>query len=232
MELPSDVWRLILFISKIQDIKNLCLVDNSFYILCCKRDLWKEKFKEKNMEMINNDIKSASQYIDEYRKVSYALYTTNCLINMIKTKKYDINYNILYFSPLFIIDDFIKIFIKDYIFFNEIEKYKDIRKYLFITIGITEKISVLYNLYKTDIINEEEVVSFIENYDNINAIVMLITKILYYYPLTNITDVDHLPIIFSDNTNSQTLHRHVKNIIDSRIKYWDECYSKYEELYF
>jgi hypothetical protein len=96
-----------------------------------------------------------------------------------------------------------------------------------------EKISVLYSLYKTVDCNEDQIIPFTENYDNIDIIILLITKILYYYPLININDADGLPIIISENTNPYyTLHCNIQNIIDNRIKYWDGCYSKYEKLYF
>jgi hypothetical protein len=126
MNLPSDIWRLIVSICRIKDITNLCSVDKSFYYLCSEKNVWYDKFKEKNLEIINSNIKNVYQYVDEYRKISYASYIANCLVNMISTKKYIIPYNIISFSPYFIIDDFIKIFIKDYLIFNEIAKYKNI----------------------------------------------------------------------------------------------------------
>jgi len=87
MNLPFDILRHIVLISRINEIKDLCLVNKSFYSLCCERNLWLEKFKEKNLLIIDNDkINNASQYINEYRKVSYSSYTANCLINMIGNK--------------------------------------------------------------------------------------------------------------------------------------------------
>jgi len=71
MDLPLDILRSIIFISRINEIKDLCLVNKSFYSLCCERNLWLEKFKEKDLEMINDKINMVGQYINEYKRVSY-----------------------------------------------------------------------------------------------------------------------------------------------------------------
>ena len=81
--LPLDVWRLIILQLRINHIKNLFLVTRSFHLLCSEKDLWLNKFKEKGLDIINNNIKNIKQYLDEYKKISYALHISTNLVDMV-----------------------------------------------------------------------------------------------------------------------------------------------------
>ena len=81
MNLSFDVWRLIVLICTTKTIKILCLTHKSFYNLCDEKNLWLEKFKRQNLEIINNNLNTINDYINEYKMLSYSTYITNCLIN-------------------------------------------------------------------------------------------------------------------------------------------------------
>ena len=223
--LPSDIWRLILLISKINVIKIISSTNKYFYSLCGEKNLWLEKFKEKDLVIINDKIITAGEYLNEYRKVSYSTYTTNCLINMEKLKGCYIPHCICWFNYNFVIDDLFKILPKDNIIFD---KMKKINNYIEINIMVGDKGSIDYNTYeKLDKIKMTKIM--FEKYDNNNIIISLISKILYYYPLIEITDINDEHVIIFKNLK-------VDNPLDidyiKRKEYWDQCYSKYEELYF
>ena len=222
MELPSDVWRLILSICRIRDIKNLYLVTKVFNLLCCEKDLWSNKFKEKNLEIINDKVSTISQYIEEYRKVSYALYTTNCLINMIVCDKYEIQYSICRFNPYFSIDEILKTF--NHGILTKIKDSSGLKKDVKISMYMKQKMIH----YKIGI--DEIPTIFTENHD-INSMISLISKILYHYQLININDFHDVPVLIRDN-NIIEYYELYPNLLDKRKEYWNECYSKYEELYF
>jgi len=197
MNLPLDVWRSIVSICKIRDITNLCSVDKSFYSLCCEKNLWSEKFKEKNLMMINNKINTVSQYINEYRRVSYSVYTTDCLLDMVIYNKHTVCNSICYFSHVFSIDDLKNILINDHPIFTKINEDNVSKKHIDITIRIGEEGLIYYSslidnrCYKIGLLTE--------NYDNIKFIISLINKILYYHPSTILNDMDYLPIILTKN---------------------------------
>lgn len=235
MDLPLDVLRSIILILRIDAIKNLGSIDKSFYFLCSERNLWLEKFKENNLVIINDKINTLSQYTDEYRKISYATYITNCLINMIEIKKFSIEYNICWFRVL--INDLINILPKDHPVFVKIKDNNYNKKYINISIAVAiEDGGVIgYTTYKNpDDENNEMIVILHEKYNDKNVIISLITKILYYHPSININDINHIPIVITKKTifDNDNFGEYGETIIDNRIKYWDECYSKYEELYF
>lgn len=227
MDLPSDVLRSIISICKISDIESLSLVNKLFLFLCCERNLWLVKFNDNNLEIIDDKINTVDQYVDEYKKISYATYTANCLVDMVRCDEYRIqNYN-LRFSSYFSIDKLTKILNKDHTIFN-FYKY-DIEKNIEISIYIREKGTIHYKSHKID---EEDNIGtniFTEDYD-INFIISLIIKILYHYPLININDFNDLPLIISKN--NIILYNQLFKVIPRRKKYWDGCYSKYEDLYF
>ena len=231
MELPSDVWRLILLICRVRDITNLCSVDKFLYNLCCEKSLWYEKFEEKNLVIVNDKVTSISQYIDEYKKVSHASYTTNCLVNMIMCDKYDIQWRICRFGLYFVIDELTKILNKNHIVFIKIKD--NLEKYIKISIKIRERGTIYYRLHD---VNEDDRrtnsgVNILTETCDKNYTVSLINKILYNYPSINITDDNCIPLVVS-KYNLDDYNMWFKNLHPERKEYWDECYSKYEELYF
>ncbi len=247
LELPSDVWRLIILQLRINHITNLGLVAKSFCSLCNEKNLWLEKFKQKNLTIINNKIDTVGQYVDEYRKVSYASYIANCLFDLIQLEEqqfkdlyksfydrcwiypFDIKYlpKILDKNILDLIkiknNDHNKVFIRLEIKNKGQIKYYTCEKYYE---NFTSDTYGGYNMNYPILVND---------YDCKNIIISLITKILYYMPSIKITDEYKLARIFSTyhihdwNSGASTIK---DTLIGSRIKYWDECYSKYEELYF
>ena len=235
MDLPSDVSRSILLICKISDIKNICLITKSFYSLCLERNLWLDKFKEKNLEMINDEINTVSQYLEEYKKVSYATYTINRLVNMVEInyQKSGCSYDqVCRFNQSFISKDFMNILKENHPFLIKIKGCKNIKKYLGIFITIDEKGSIDYHFHEKNYV-EDFVLSQGSQHDK-NTIILFITRILYYYPLIEIFDVDNFPLIISKNSLSynNTSSSYYKSKIDNRKKYWDKCYDEYEKLYF
>jgi hypothetical protein len=235
MDLPSDILRLIILICKINDIKNICFVTVNFYSLCSEKNLWLEKFKEKDLMIINDKINNISQYINEYKKISYATYTANCLYNMVGAnfKNYfSVPYYRCWFSPYFSINDLTNILSKDHPIFRKISIYNSIEKYIAITIQIvSEKGLIDYHYHRTTDENDIGII-LSSDYNNKNDIMSLIAKILYHYQSIIIYDIDYYPMIITKNTVLNIVPFQVQNRIDRRKKYWDECYSKYEELYF
>jgi len=241
MDLQLDVLRSIVLLLRINHIKNLCSVDKFFYSLCNEKNLWLEKFKENNLEIINDDINIVGHYINEYKKVSYAVYTVNCLIDMIKlnkTGRFSIDYHVCWFRVL--IDDLINILPKDHQVFIKIKDNNYTKKYINISIAIGDEDTIGYSTDENpDDENNEMIMILNEKYNDKNVIISLFTKILYYYPLIFINDINYLPIIISESENkifekcsTMIIDYFDKNIIKIRKRYWDECYSKYENLYF
>jgi len=247
MNIPLDVWRLIVFISKINDIKNLCLVDNYFLSLCLEKNLWVEKFKEKNLDIINNKINSISQYIEEYKKVSYASYIANCLFDLVQFEERQFKelsksfYDRCWIYP-FDITYLPKLLEKNILGLIKIE-INDHNK-VFMRLEIKSKGQIKYYTCKkyyenfisdTYCGNNRNYSILVNDYDYKNVLISLISKILYYIPSIKITDEYELVRLFSNqhildwNSGASTIKG---TIVGTRIKYWDECYSKYEELYF
>ena len=234
MDLPLDIKRSIILLLRINNIKNLSFVDKSFYSLCCEKNLWLDKFEENNLVIIDDDINTLNQYINEYKKVSYATYTSNYLINMIISKQCSRHTGICLFNKYFS-DHYLKKLFKD----NHpiFTKIKDIgKKYvdIFFRIKNLEKLSVNFDGHITnddDNQNDEdiEIDIFNENCDK-KCIILLITKILYYYPLITINDINYSLLVISKNEKLDINDE--QNIINKRKEYWEECYSKYEDIYF
>ncbi len=174
--MPFDILRSIIIVSKIISIKFLSSTSKFFYSLCCEKNLWLEKFKEKDLVIIDNDIKSVGQYLNEYRKISYARYTANCLADMIMSNKYDI-----YKSKCIFVG--IHNHIKDILSDNDhiltkIKQANNIEKYATMFIVIGEKGTItLDNSYDIDI----DIIT--ENYYDKKFVISLICKIFYYCPL-------------------------------------------------
>jgi len=144
-----------------------------------KKNLWLEKFKE----IINDKINDCFHYINEYKKVSYAVYTTNCLIDMIqlnKTGRFFTEYHICRFNPYFLIDDLINILPKDHPVFIKIKDDNCIKKYINISIG--DEGTIGYNSYEKPDDEHSEMIEILNGkYNDKNVIISLFTKILYYY---------------------------------------------------
>ena len=223
MDLPLDILRYIVSICKIRDIVNLYLVDKSFCSLCHEKNLWLEKFKEKNLDIIDTKINSLSEYINEYKKVSYATYTSNCLVDMITCDKYQIQNYICCFT----LDNLEKILNIDHPIFIKIKENDDPKIYIKIIIRIRGEITIRYRSHNKD---HSGFNILTENRDK-NFTVSLISKILYNYPLIIINDFNNLPLVVS-KYNLDEYNIWFKNVHPERKEYWDECYSKYEELYF
>ena len=232
MNIPLDISRLILLLSRINDIKSLYFVDKLHNNLCHERELWIAKFKENNLNVINLQINSLHEYVSEYNKLSRATYNTNCLINMIKTHHYSIAYDIIW-VPQLLIDDII--LIKDHPTFVNIKEIPcDIKRYISIDIRFGNESVIDYHLHDTPDEYNEGTKILIEKYNNVNLLLPLITKILYHYPSVKIHDVNFCPIIVltDDYLDSEFFDNYDKKTIGRRKEYWDECYSKYKELYF
>jgi len=230
MNLTLDILRLILLLLRINDIKSLCLVDKTFNNLCNEKSLWLAKFKEKDLTMINNEINIFTEFLNEYRKVSYAKYATDCLIDMINDEGFNTPFNMCWVSPYLPVNDMINISPNDRSIFEKVINIKyDTEKYINVNVQITgnTKGRITYYFHETyDDISIGHTLST-ETYDNNDIIISLIIKILYH-PLITINDFNSIPIIITGNKVSDD-HQH---IFDKRKEYVDECYSKYEQLYF
>ena len=230
--LPSDILRLIILISKINVIKIISSTNKYFYSLCCEKNLWLEKFNEKDLIIINDKIITVGEYLNEYRKISYATYTANCLINMIVCDKYEVTAGICCFNRYFSDNDLRKIFNKKHPIFTKLKDSN--KKYVDMFLRIKEKSLICFDAYKTnneiDQNDEDiEIDIFSENYNN-TRIISLISKILYYFPLTTMNDIGYSLLIISKNMKFDTNYEN--RFINRRKEYWDQCYPKYEELYF
>ena len=231
MDLPLDILRLILLLSRINDIKSLRLVDKTFNSLCSEKILWLSKFKEKDLTIINNNLNTFSQYLNEYKKVSFATYTTNCLYDMIRCDKFDIMWDICAFDLYFSIDELTEILVKNHDVFIKITD--NIKKYIRISMKIRKKVIIRYRLYDTN--KDDKKTNFGTNihadiHDK-HYTILLINKILYNYPAINIIDDHGIPLVFS-KYNLEDYNIWYRSIHPERKVYWDECYTKYEELYF
>jgi hypothetical protein len=233
MDLPLDILRLILLNSKINNIKNLSLVDKTFNNLCNEKTLWLFKFAEKNLQVINNEVVNIKQYLNEYKKVSYATYITDCLVNMIECEKFNIPLHVCRFKLYFSIDKLTKILNKDNPVFN---LYKD-NDNMEIDICFEEKGKIHYmscsDMYDRGTSKYAEKIEKIGLY----FVKSLINKILYYYTLSEIRDIEYIkdyngiPLVISEY-NLDEYNMWFKNLHPERAEYWKECYSKYESLYF
>jgi len=227
MDLPLDILRLVLLNSKINDVKSLYLVDKTFNSLCCEKSLWLEKFKEKELVMIDDKINTFSQYLDEYKKVSYALYTASCLIKYIINAKYRLYKNMCFFDRISY-NNLDNILMSNHPVFTEIKENDNSKEYINISIEIGNEGKIYYGSHNDD--NHKFDRQYTEKYNDIIHIPSLISKILYYHPALDIHDVDCNPIIILENSEIELdWNRHK---LYERIKYWEKCYYKYEELYF
>jgi len=197
------------------------------------KNLWLEKFKKNNLEIIDDKINTVCQYIEEYKKVSYSFYTASHVVDMVMNTNYRLYKSMCFFGSFFTIDNLKNILDKDHPIFLKLKEDDNDKKYIDISIEIKEKGSIYYGLHDNNDEYSERTNLLIENYDNINIIISLINKILYYHPSITINDVDCIPIIIPKNLvfDDDDLN-YYKNRIDSRKEYWDKCDREYEELYF
>jgi len=238
MDLPLDIWRLVLLNCRINDIKSLYLLNKTFNSLCNEKSLWLEKFKEKDLTIINNDINNFNEYLDEYKKISFAIYVTNCLLNINVNNTNNWFYNqIIIFEPNFLFDDLKNILGKDHPIL--IMEQDNAKKYINIEIEIGTKRLIHYRSCEKDINHclrgnrvyyHYNPLLSIEYYDDEKFIISLINKILCHNPSIAI-NYNNFPLVINQN-NIDEYNLFYKNVISGRKEYWDECYSKYEELYF
>jgi hypothetical protein len=72
----DDIYKIIISFSSVSMMKSLSLVNKSFYDICFDKHMWSNIFKDKNLEIWNNDIKNVYDYVKEYDKMSYAKQTS------------------------------------------------------------------------------------------------------------------------------------------------------------
>lgn len=244
MELPLDILRLILLFSKVNAIRIITSVDKNLYSLCSEKNLWLEKFKEKNLVIINDKIVTVGEYLNEYSKVSYASYTALNLVDMIiNNKNNDIENHRCWLNAFFSIDDLKNILIEDHPIFKHLEENDHSKKYIYINIIVGEVGTVSFN-YCEIVNNQSGEIKIKQDYNGKRLIISLIYKVLYYHslignininnlPEISIVDADDISIIIPKDFNIvYHYHPYYKKRMDNRKQYWDECYSKYEELYF
>lgn len=232
MKLPSDMLRIILFPLEIKEILSLCLVSKNFNDLCSERQLWIQKFTEKNLEILDVNITNVSQYFNEYKKISHAAYTINCLFYFIETN-YKINRSL--FNSICGLDskisscDILDILRVNHPVSVQIRKYINDIKYIDINIQIDETPLINYNYYDE---NYQKIGKFLY-YENKDIICDFMIKILYYFPLIQIIDINYLPLIINNDMSYNNYNNcDCQSQFDHKKKYWDECYIKYKELYF
>lgn len=243
MDLPLDIWRLIMLNSKINDIKNICLLDKTFNSLCNEKSLWVEKFKEKDLMIINTNLNTFSQYLDEYKKVSYARYIAISLFELVKIEEEKYNMSKLYHSNSWIYPFDIKYLsvILEPNILSSIKFKRENDDKVFINLEIKDGGCIRYytcekyydDLFFCAYYGHDEVL--ITNNNSKNILISFLTKLLYHVPELLIFDTQQYKRIFTKdqiinwNNNASTIN---EGIVYSRINYWKECYSKHKELYF
>ena len=230
--LPLDIFRLILLFSKINVIKIISSTNKSLHLLCSERNLWLERFKEKNLVIIDNHIKSVDQYMNEYKKVSYSSHTASHVVDMIintmNTHRH-LYQSMCFFNKFFSVDDIKNILENDHCLLTKI-KEDNIKGSINISIQIGEEGFINY-----EHCDEFGNIKYLLRQKDVNVkyITSIINNIFYYFPLIKLSDVDCLPLIISKILILEdNFSKSVKNEICNRRKYWDRCYAKYEELYF
>jgi hypothetical protein len=226
MNLLLDIWRSILLKLKVNDIINISLVNKAFHSLSSEKVLWLFKFEEKNLQMINNEVINIKQYLNEYKKVSYASYIANCLFDLIiiERKKYkEANYENLWIYPFDIK------YLLNILEGNSLELFERINAdKVFIFIEIKDECLLKYFVYRT----KKPVLK--QNLDHKDTLILL-TKIIYNESNIKVFDMYEFQRIFRSDQilNWKCNARSIKNTtVGDRIEYWGKCYSKYESLYF
>jgi hypothetical protein len=201
--------------------------------------MWLKIFKDKNLEIWNNDIKNVNDYIKEYNTMSYAKHTCNNLFQadecyfhqfqiILKDKdinmNHDINIRMLDIFPV-IVNDANNVQNISFTFRFEHNKKEFLMNLLF---RETTHNTIFYKNYVTP-----------EN------LYIILLKLLYYYHNLNITDSRGNPIIMDKRAenfyneyykgfceNKEDGDDENNDVIISRKLYWDECYKSYQETYF
>ena len=216
MELNKDLFKLIILISKKSEIESLCLVSKSFYEYCYDKIIWEKLFTNDNLTILNNNINSIAEYIQEYKKVSYATYITNCLFDMIKYNgKLKINKIdtccILLNNKINLSKILPERFIKD-----KPLKYDKVE--LFIDLWNGGVIGCEYSLndniiYYNDIILDYELKEFIVN-------------LLYWIPNINMIDLNNKPFMYIKNEKRFLCFTTIER---NRFDYWNDCMKIYHQ---
>jgi len=232
MDLPLDIWRLVLLNCRINDIKSLYLLNKTFHSLCNEKSIWLEKFKEKDLIIISNDINDVSHYYYEYKKISLAAYTTDYLLNYTQNFHCSCHFGYInfHFKPFiydyFNIKDLRNILTKDHWFLEEVDITSSKYEKVCINVKITmDQVSIDYDLY---IKNSMLSLTLNNVKDNKESLISLMNKIFYYYPKSIVYDNKYERLL----VNTSNTDYYNEEIHNKRKVCWDKYYSKYEELYF
>jgi hypothetical protein len=210
-----DIYQEIIKNANILTIANISSVCKNFNILCSDKQIWEYIFRSKNLKIIDNNIITAGQFINEYRKVSNAKFITNHLLKAISLFSHCDSEKQIYINTKTINSEIlIKILSQE--FTKIIRMYKN-RSF------IDEECIIinLHSKYKIEYILTERcgygstgrcTSVFADNID-------VMRDILYYYPNIKICD--------SKGNDLRCLEHPNTNI----VKYWVDCNEDYKRLY-
>jgi hypothetical protein len=217
-----DIYQEIIQNSNVSTITRLSMVCKNFDILCSNKQMWKSIFQSKNF-YIDENLTTSGQFISEYRKISYAEFIPEHLINLILSFKND---------------DFCSIIMKIYIDIINIDNSKLVKvlpadlsiKFLDckslwniskinVTLELHPTIKIIYDIkgFPKDGIGKCSCDGFISC--TIDDIKDIIRNLLYYCPdvkLYNFTGSEWISI-YSTNKSKD---------------YWTKCFEDYKMLYF
>jgi hypothetical protein len=229
--LNEDIYKIIILMSSISMVKSLSLASKMFYNICNNNNMLLKIFEYKHLEIVNNDVTTINNYIEEYNKISYAKHLCDGLFgshefpeaefhiilkntykNLRRNK--DINVIKLNIIPKSIHED------DDWIqqlkfFFGFNPKTGNLRIRFWLE-------SSMYRGFEC-----ESEISYEKLY-------MALLKLLYYYPNINILDHNKYPFIIRPKYYDRLmdLYRgYDQNIITERHLYWNEYNKLYENKY-
>lgn len=215
----NDIYGLIISSSDICNLTNLSSVNTNFHKMCVA--LIKDTFREKELTIINNNIVTYNDFLDEYKKVSLATYNTTCIINLIKiecktnhkntcSRVSGIDFNNNIFLP----------FIFSPTVLNKININSTNKIHITMLMDWENSMKNIRYFVDNILITKEKCIHS-----------EMINKIFYYYPNILITDVDYHQFII--HKNGKMIGEQYNELrINNRKLYWEECHDKYESLYF
>jgi hypothetical protein len=226
----NDINRLVALSSNITDFITLSLLNKSFNKICNDKIILLSKFSDKDLFMLNNNIVTIKQYVDEYKKISYATHTATCLYDMINKHKL-LLFNIIYGHQYDCNIEFL-----DVTFISKIIPPSVYRSFLYYKLPNLK----LYMDIKDD--GRIGYVSFTEGRgqflsshinNNKDDIILLLIKILYYYPNNNFKDHNNTELIIRKNYMFDFFtSKSYQFCMNARKEYWKECDEKYYKYYF
>lgn len=214
MELPEDIYELIILHTDIDYIDNMLLINISINKICNNKHVWIQKFEKNNLPIMQPNCKS---WINEYKKVKFAKFYSHHVIDLILEES-DGSLSIDFKST----DDIINLL-------SQSLKSKIIQDKNYSNVKLYDHTqSLLFNVdnngaslsYYVKFIGNIKIIYINNNDINIIELQSLFFNLLYYFPHLDIKDDAEGSYLNPNDLSKFIRYKEYTEILLQRAEFW------------